>query len=161
MSFSDYVSETDAQAKIEAEEGVFYFLKNCLKGHLRTEGRSMTFGPGVPSQSIPSWQAFLDAPRSTAKRLGDADNWADLEQSGSIFVGSPETVTEKLWQFIQDSRVGNLLVQFHYGNMKDQLARKSMRLFATEVAPALRERSQELFAAEFPMLADRPAETVS
>lgn len=158
---SVYVSETDAQAKIEAEEGVFYFLKNCLKGHLRTEGRSMTFGPGVPSQSIPSWQAFLDAPRSTAKRLGDADNWADLEQSGSIFVGSPATVTEKLWQFIQDSRVGNLLVQFHYGNMKDQLARKSMRLFATEVAPALRERSQELFAAEFPMLADRPAETVS
>ena len=158
---SVYVSETDEQARAEAEEGVFYFLKNCLKGHIRTAGRSMTFGPGVPSQSIPSWQAFLDAPRSTGTRLGDAENWADIEQSGSIFVGSPATVTEKLWQFIQDSGVGNLLIQFHYGNMKDEHARKSMRLFATEVAPALRERSQQLFAAEFPQLADRPAETVS
>ncbi len=139
---------------------MFYFLKNCLKGHLRTEGRSMTFGPGVPSQSIPSWEAFLDAPRSTAKRLGDADNWADLEQSGSIFVGSPATVTEKLWSFIEESRVGNLLIQFHYGNMKDEHARKSMRLFATEVAPVLRQRSAELFGREFPQLADAPAEEV-
>jgi len=29
---SAYVAETDAQARAEAKEGVWYFLKNCLKG---------------------------------------------------------------------------------------------------------------------------------
>ena len=38
--------------------------------------------------------------------------------------------------------------------MKDELARKSMRLFAEEVAPALRRDSAELFKNEFPVLAD-------
>jgi hypothetical protein len=46
------------------------------------------------------------------------------------------------------------LIQFQFGNMKDELARKSMRLFATEVAPALRHDSAVLFGREFPMLAD-------
>ena len=35
---SAYVAETDAQAQAEAKEGVWYFLKNCLKGHLRRVG---------------------------------------------------------------------------------------------------------------------------
>ena len=130
------------------------FLKNCLKGHLRREGRSLTFGPGVPSQSLRSWESFLNAPRSSGEMLGDARDWADLETKNSIMVGSPETVRKKLWEFIEDAQVGNLLIQFQFGNMKDELARKSMRLFATEVAPALRRDSAELFGREFPMLAD-------
>jgi hypothetical protein len=37
--------------------------------------------------------------------------------------------------------------------MQDALARKSMRLFATEVAPRLRADSAALFAREFPQTA--------
>ncbi len=151
---SVYVAESDEQARAEAKEVVWYFLKNTLKGHLRREGRSLTFGPGIPSQSIRSWQAFLEAPRSSGKMLGDAEDWDDIENSGSILVGSPATVRDKLWRFIEESGVGNLLIQFHFGNMKDELARKSMRLFATEVAPALRRDSAELFPRAFPVLAD-------
>ena len=51
-------------------------------------------------------------------------------------------------------QVGNLLIQFHMGNMRDDLARKSMRLFATEVAPRLREDSRVSFASNFPELVD-------
>ena len=69
-------------------------------------------------------------------------------------VGSPETVRAKLWEFIEDAKVGNLLIQFQFGNMKDDLARKSMKLFAEQVAPALRRDSAELFGREFPILAD-------
>ena len=114
----------------------------------------MTFGPGVPSQSLQSWEVFLDSPRSSGGMLGDADNWAELEAKNSIMVGSPETVRAKLWEFVEDSKVGNLLIQFQFGNMKDELARKSMRLFAEQVAPALRRDSAELFRREFPVLAD-------
>jgi len=151
---SVYVSETDEQARAESKEGIFYFLRNCLKGHLRKEGRSMTFGPGVPSQSLNSWEAFLDSSRAAAggELLGDAKDWADLESKNSIMVGSPETVRKKLWEFVEDSKVGNLLIQFQFGNMKDELARKSMKLFAEEVMPAMRKDSAELFAKDFPML---------
>ena len=159
---SVYVSETDEQARAESEEGVFYFLRNCLKGHLRREGRSMTFGPGVPSQSLRSWEAFLNAPRGAAnlsggEMLGDAKDWEDLETKNSIMVGSPETVRKKLWEFVEDAKVGNLLIQFQVGNMKDELARKSMKLFAEQVMPAMRKDSAELFSNEFPILQEMEA----
>ena len=155
---SVYVSETDEQAKAEAEKPIWYFLRNCLKGHLRQKGKSMTFGPGVPSQSLRSWEAFLHAPRSSGKMLGDAESWDELEERNSIIVGSPETVREKLWGFIEEAQVGNLLIQFHFSNMDDALARKSMKLFAEEVAPALRRDSGVLFDKEYPVLRDLESE---
>ena len=157
---SVYVAETDELAREEADEGVFYFLHNCLKGHLRQSGRSLTFGPGVPSQSIASWEAFLKNRRPGGKMLGDAESWDDIDASGSITVGSPETVRDRLLEFIRESGVGNLLIQFHFGNMADDLTRKSMRLFTEHVAPALREESAKMFARDYPALADMDMETV-
>ena len=154
---SVYVAETDEQARAESGEGVWYFLKYCLKGHLRRAGRTLTFGPGVPSQSVASWRAFLENSTPGAPMLGDADSWEDLERKASIIVGGPATVIEKLWPLVEEARVGNLLIQFHFGNMDGGLARKSMRLFAAEVAPELRARSAALFAREYPMLQDLPA----
>ena len=154
---SVYVAETDEQARAESGEGVWYFLKYCLKGHLRRAGRTLTFGPGVPSQSVASWRAFLESSTPGAPMLGDADSWEDLERKASIIVGGPATVIEKLWPLVEEARVGNLLIQFHFGNMDGGLARKSMRLFAGEVAPELRARSAALFAREYPMLQDLPA----
>ena len=51
LLISVYVSETDEQARTELREGVWYFIKNTLKGHLRNEGRMLTFGVGVPSMT--------------------------------------------------------------------------------------------------------------
>ena len=145
---SVYVSETDERARAESREGIWYFLKNCLKGHLRKEGRTLTFGPGVPSTSVRSWEQYLRNTDPNARMLGDAKDWEELDAWGSITYGSPKTVREKLWSLIEQAGVGNLLIQFHFGNMRPELARKSMRLFATEVAPALRRDSAALFARE-------------
>jgi alkanesulfonate monooxygenase SsuD/methylene tetrahydromethanopterin reductase-like flavin-dependent oxidoreductase (luciferase family) len=145
---SVYVSETDESARAESREGIWYFLKNCLKGHLRKEGRTLTFGPGVPSTSVRSWEQYLRNTDPNARMLGDAKDWEELDAWGSITYGSPKTVREKLWSLIEQAGVGNLLIQFHFGNMRPELARKSMRLFATEVAPALRRDSAALFARE-------------
>ena len=119
----------------------------------------MTFGPGVPSQSLRSWEAFLDASRAAAggDLLGDAKDWEDLESKNSIMVGSPDTVRKKLWEFVEDAKVGNLLIQFQFGNMKDELARKSMKLFAEQVMPVMRRDSADLFARDFPMLEEMEA----
>ena len=59
-----------------------------------------------------------------------------------------------MWELIEQAQIGNFLIQFHFGNMEDRLTRKSMRLFASEVAPALRRDSAELFARNFPVLGE-------
>ena len=42
------------------------------------------------------------------------------------------------------------MIQFHIGNMPAELARKSMKLFAEKVAPALRHDSLKQFIKEYP-----------
>jgi alkanesulfonate monooxygenase SsuD/methylene tetrahydromethanopterin reductase-like flavin-dependent oxidoreductase (luciferase family) len=147
---STYVAETDRQAREECEEGVWYFLKNCLKGHLRREGRQLTYGPGVPYIPAAAWREYLKGYKPGRKLLGDVENWEELEASQSIIVGSPETVTQRIGTLIEKAKVGNLLIQFHIGNMPATLARKSMKLFAEKVAPALRHDSLKQFTKEYP-----------
>ena len=154
---SVYVSENDEQAKIESQEGIWYFLRNCLKGHLRTRGRTLTWGPGVPSTSPSSWKGFLEQWKFGADQLGDTKDWEELDQKASIIVGSPKTVRNKLLSLVERAHTGNLLIQFHFGNMEDHLVRKSMRLFAEEVAPALRTESAQIFAGDFPNLEELEA----
>ena len=152
---SAYVSETDEQAREESREGVWYFLKNCLKGHLRNhEGRSMTAGPGIPNVELSDYPRMLENMKPGRAMLGDADDWDELQKAQSIIVGGPETVYRQIMDLVRETEVGNLLIQFHLGNMRDDLARKSMRLFATEVAPRLRQDLRVAFAGSFPELAD-------
>ena len=151
---STYVAETDKQAQDESKEGVWYFLKNCLKGHQRREGRQLTFGPGVPYIPTDEFHDYLKFSDPTTPLLGDTQDWDDLQKSQSIIVGSPDTVYRRFMDILEHAQVGHLLIQFHMGNMKDELTRKSMRLFATEVAPRLREDSAKLFGRSF---SDLPA----
>lgn len=151
---SAHVAETDEQAEEESREGVWYFLKNCLKGHLRTDkGRTLTFGPGIPNMALDDYRRYLETSKPGAKMLGDAETWADLKRSQSIIAGSPETVTRQIMDIVTQAQVGTLLIQFHMGNMSDAITRNSMRLFATEVAPQVRAQSAKLFGKAYPQLA--------
>jgi alkanesulfonate monooxygenase SsuD/methylene tetrahydromethanopterin reductase-like flavin-dependent oxidoreductase (luciferase family) len=145
---SVHVAETDELARQEAEEGVFYFLHNCLKGHLRRKGRSMTSPPG--SMSPESFAQAAHRWDPTRPALGDCETWEQVDASGSIFVGAPNTVRERLWEYVRDGRIGHVLIQFHMGNMPHETVLKSQELFAREVMPWLRERSAELFSREYP-----------
>ncbi len=151
MLMSVYVGETDEQAEAESHEGIWYFIKYCLKGHLRSEkGRSMTMGPGIPSSSVSDFRRILENSKPGGRMLGDVADFKELQASQSIIVGSPDTVFKQMMGILEQAQTGTLLIQFHMGNMRDDLARKSMRLFATEVAPRLREESRKLFAKEYP-----------
>jgi alkanesulfonate monooxygenase SsuD/methylene tetrahydromethanopterin reductase-like flavin-dependent oxidoreductase (luciferase family) len=157
---SCFVGDTDAEAQADAKEGVWYFLKNCLKGHQRREGRQLTYGPGVPYIPSDEFREFLAHSDPSVPLLGDATSWDELQSSQSIIVGSPDTVYRRFMEILENAPVGHLLIQFHLGNMKDELVRKSMRLFASEVAPRLREKSATMFAAQFPDQRPAPMETV-
>jgi alkanesulfonate monooxygenase SsuD/methylene tetrahydromethanopterin reductase-like flavin-dependent oxidoreductase (luciferase family) len=117
---------------------------------LRREGRQLTFGPGVPYIPAAAWKEYLKGYKPGRKLLGDVENWDELEASQSIIVGSPDTVYQRIWKLIERAKVGNLLIQFHIGNMPKELALKSMTLFAGQVAPRLRENSLKFFEREFP-----------
>ncbi len=155
LLLSVYVAETDEQARRESEEAVFYFTRYCLTGHLRKAGRRLTMAPG--SLTPRSWELYLQNSDPTAKMLGDAESWDDIDQMGSIFVGSPETIRQRLWEFIADAGIGNLLIQFHIGNLSYELTQKSQRLFAEQVMPRLRADAAALFARKYPAPAPQPA----
>lgn len=152
LLLSVYVSETDEQARAESQAAVWYFLRNCLKGHLRRQGRTLTFPPG--GTSVASWEAFLRRWDPAAKMLGDAEDWEELDRMGSIIVGSPETVRRRLWEYIRECQMGIFLIQFHIGNLSRELTNQSQRLFAAHVAPALRQESAEWFSRAFPGLGE-------
>src|SRR5690606_26711744 len=103
----------------ESEKAVFYFTRYCLKGHQRRKGRRLTMAPGGLSPD--TYKRYLETSDVSAKMLGDAESWKDLDEMGSIIVGSPETVFDKLWPFITEAHIGNLLIQFHIGNLSRDL----------------------------------------
>ncbi len=146
------VGETDAEAREQSREGIWYFLRNCLKGHQRREGRQLTYGPGVPYIPSEEWRDFLANTDPTTPLLGDTEDWDDLQRSQSILVGSPDTIYERILGILEAAPVGNLLLQFHLGNMPGDFTRKSMKLFAEQVAHRLREASLRIYARRFPHL---------
>jgi alkanesulfonate monooxygenase SsuD/methylene tetrahydromethanopterin reductase-like flavin-dependent oxidoreductase (luciferase family) len=146
---STYVAETDAIAQEESREGIWYFLRNCLKGHQRREGRQLTFGPGVPYIPANEFRDYLAQSDPTTPLLGDTQDWGDLQRAQSIIVGSPDTVYERFMSVLEHAPVGHLLIQFHMGNMSDECARKSMRLFWDEVAPRLKKATGRMFNERF------------
>ena len=149
LLFSVYVGETDEIARQESEEAVFYFTRYCLKGHQRRKGRRLTMAPG--GLSATTYQRYLENSDVNAKMLGDAENWNDIDQMGSIIVGSPETVFDKLMPFITDAHIGNMLMQFHIGNLSRELTMKSQQLFAEKVAPRLKKESAAFFEKNYPV----------
>jgi alkanesulfonate monooxygenase SsuD/methylene tetrahydromethanopterin reductase-like flavin-dependent oxidoreductase (luciferase family) len=110
----------------------------------------------VPYIPAAAWREYLRGYTPGRKLLGDVENWDELEASQSIIVGSPETVTRRIQNLIEKAKVGNLLIQFQLGNMPDHLARKSMKLFSEQVAPALRHASLKQFSEEYADLKVEP-----
>ena len=62
----------------------------------------------------------------------------ELVDMGSVIVGSPATVLERLVEFVRRFRIGNLHAMLQFGSMPRQLAMDNIGLFAAEVLPTLR-----------------------
>ena len=102
------------------------------------------------------FRTLIQNMKPDSKLLGDADTWEDLEKSNSIVIGDAETVYRRLSKLVQESQVGNLLIQFHLGNMPQELVRKSMKRFIDGVAPRLREESAKMFGERYGKQLENP-----
>jgi alkanesulfonate monooxygenase SsuD/methylene tetrahydromethanopterin reductase-like flavin-dependent oxidoreductase (luciferase family) len=122
-----YVAESDARAREEYEEHLWYFAKRLLKGIDITP-------PGYTSP-----KSILRILQAKGDFMLDAKSWEDIEAGAYAIVGSPETVREKLAHYIEKLGVGNLLTLLQLGSMPADLTRKNTDLFAAEVMPYLRK----------------------
>ena len=58
-----------------------------------------------------------------------------------IFVGSPETVTRRIREASTEGLFNTMMCEFNVGNLPEEDLMRSIRLFGTQVAPALRSFS--------------------
>ena len=55
-----------------------------------------------------------------------------------MVVGSPKTVRDKLSRLRDETRAGKLITMLQFGTLSDELTRRNMEMFASEVMPHLR-----------------------
>jgi alkanesulfonate monooxygenase SsuD/methylene tetrahydromethanopterin reductase-like flavin-dependent oxidoreductase (luciferase family) len=121
-----YVAETEAKAHAQAEPHILWLFHHWLR--MPTE---MLLPPGYtsPKNLLRYAQAGKSSFRDvTYKQLID-DEW--------VFVGTPETVRDRLTRYVTEMDVGHLIVLLQFGSMPASLARTNMELFARFVLPEL------------------------
>jgi alkanesulfonate monooxygenase SsuD/methylene tetrahydromethanopterin reductase-like flavin-dependent oxidoreductase (luciferase family) len=75
--------------------------------------------------------------RGVPNRYADRANFADELERGRVVVGSPETVTRQLGDYLERSGANYVLGVFAFGSLPLDQTLESMTLFAREVMPAL------------------------
>jgi alkanesulfonate monooxygenase SsuD/methylene tetrahydromethanopterin reductase-like flavin-dependent oxidoreductase (luciferase family) len=128
------VAPTDAEATETFRPHVEY-LFNKGPGAVRGEYLAI---PGTIG--LPGLQALMRDPSD----LGVGDKlrtigFDELVDLGSVIVGSPRTVCDRLVEIATRFRIGNLHAMLQFGSMPRQTAMDNIALFAKEVSPTLRE----------------------
>jgi alkanesulfonate monooxygenase SsuD/methylene tetrahydromethanopterin reductase-like flavin-dependent oxidoreductase (luciferase family) len=122
-----HVAETDEQARREFEPALWYFAKKLLLG--------ITISP----PGYTSVRSALAIDRNRDKFMASVETWDQIEKGVYAIVGSPQTVREKLSHYQKHLGVGNILTSPQIGTLPHDVARRSMKLFAEEVMPYVRQ----------------------
>ena len=74
------------------------------------------------------------------KALGAAKRHSidELIASGTVVVGSPQTVRDQLARQRDATGAQNLVTMLQFGTLPDDLTKRNMEMFASEVMPHLR-----------------------
>lgn len=124
-----YVAETDERARQEAGRAVETLFNDFLRMPLE-----MLVPPGYTSQS--SMKNFFKMRKAVG---GRRDMSADyLIESGTALIGSPKTVRAKIEEMRDKTGIGIFLPMCQFGILSDELAKRSIEMFASEVMPHLR-----------------------
>jgi alkanesulfonate monooxygenase SsuD/methylene tetrahydromethanopterin reductase-like flavin-dependent oxidoreductase (luciferase family) len=125
-----YVADTDEIAKEEAKAGIESLFNEYL--HNPWE---MLLPPGYTSLSSMKNTMKVRKALGTRARNQTID---ELMASGTVVVGSPRTVRERIERMRDATGLDILVAMLQFGVLPDELARRNMELFASEVMPQLR-----------------------
>lgn len=118
-----YTGETDESAREEGRELMWYLGRKRHPGFTNPPG----FNSVKTNMMI---MAGIDKPRS--------DTFETLMEKGIVICGNPDTVLRQVMEWHKRG-VGHLLMMNQAGTLSAELTRRSMKLFAEEVYPALKE----------------------
>lgn len=121
-----YVADTDQQAMDEARVPFELFRNRLLKMPFE-----MLLPPGYSSRD--SLKRMMAAKATLSQSL-TIEMAIDM---GMIICGSPATVRQRLEDHWNDMHFDNLLTMLHFGTLSEELTRRNMELFASEVLPSL------------------------
>ena len=124
-----YVADTDERARAEAKEG----LESLFNDFLAVPWE-MLLPPGYMSltsmkNTIKMRKALGTRARMTAE---------ELIENGTAVVGSPKTVRAEIERLRDKTGADNLCTMLQFGVLSDELTRRNMEMFASEVMPHLR-----------------------
>jgi len=118
-----YTAETDEQAMDEGRELMWYLN--------RRRHPALANPPGFSSvHANMMMMAGIDKPRG--------DTFESLCEKGIIIAGSPKTVAARIKEW-HNRGVGHMLMMNQSGGMSAEQTRRSMKLFAEEVYPELKD----------------------
>jgi alkanesulfonate monooxygenase SsuD/methylene tetrahydromethanopterin reductase-like flavin-dependent oxidoreductase (luciferase family) len=127
------VADTDAEAE------------RLYSDHVQRHFRNAFGAIPAPSFALPGY-ADIRGVEAMMRNPGDLGlapklhsiTFRELTDERAVIAGSPATVIEQITEFVQECRIGNLLVMLHVGSMPHELARHNISMFASEVLPHLR-----------------------
>jgi len=120
-----YVADTDERAKEEAGRAL-----ETLFGDFLPNPWEMLLPPGYTSMS--SMKQTMKLRASLGKVRPTADQ---LIASGTALIGSPTTVRQKIREMVDRTGVNSLVTMLQFGTLSDELTRRNMDMFASEVMP--------------------------
>jgi alkanesulfonate monooxygenase SsuD/methylene tetrahydromethanopterin reductase-like flavin-dependent oxidoreductase (luciferase family) len=124
-----YVADTDERAREEAKVCVETLFNDFLAVPFQ-----MLMPPGYTS--LPSMKNTLKVRKALgAQRRLTAE---ELIETGTVVVGSPRTVRDELSRLRDQTGSGQLITMLQFGVMSDELTRRNMEMFASEVMPHLK-----------------------
>ena len=125
-----YVAETDEIAEREGKEHLMWYFNTALRTQLR-----YLVPPGYVSESTLRRQlAGADTLYSQDHRTLD---WDEVQQWRAV-MGSPQTVADRLREWLGATGAGRVIAVLHAGDMPHWKTVKNMTLFAEEVVPRVR-----------------------
>jgi alkanesulfonate monooxygenase SsuD/methylene tetrahydromethanopterin reductase-like flavin-dependent oxidoreductase (luciferase family) len=121
-----YVAPTDAEALEDAEPALTHMLILFKDAAIPSD---LSLMPDSYAFHRESFRAFEEPPES----------FQDIVDAGLVLCGSPATVVEQLRAQRDAVGMEQLALLFAFGRLPHEKVLRSMRLFATEVAPAFRD----------------------
>jgi alkanesulfonate monooxygenase SsuD/methylene tetrahydromethanopterin reductase-like flavin-dependent oxidoreductase (luciferase family) len=125
-----YVADTDERAREEARAGIETLFNDFL-----AVPWEMLMPPGYTSL------ASMKNTMRMRKALGAQKRHSldDLMESGTVVVGSPQTVRDHLHKLRDATGANHLVTMLQFGVLNDELTKRNMEMFASEVMPHLRD----------------------
>ena len=124
-----YVADTDERAREEAKAGIESLFNDFLAVPFQ-----MLLPPGY--MSLPSMKNTMRMRKALGahKRL----TIDELIETGTVVVGSPQTVRDQLSRLRDATNAGKLMTMLQFGVLSDEMTRRNMEMVASEVMPHLR-----------------------